>query len=167
MKLKQTIQTVVAVCMLFVGVAAFVPATPVMAEPIPGPLETPSETTPPADEASPDEELTPSTGGECGGVPTSILICEQTGDDSDIKNTGIWGILLIAINILTAGVGIAAVGGIVYASILYSSSAGEAEKIKKAMTIISDIVIGVVAYALMYAALNFLVPGGLFNAVTP
>ncbi len=105
----------------------------------------------------------PTTQSCCGGVETSIIACDQTGTGSDIRNTGIWGILLLAINILTAVIGAAAVAGIVYASILYSSSAGEPEKIKKAMTIIGDIVIGVVAYALMYAALNFLVPGGLFT----
>lgn len=101
---------------------------------------------------------------ECGGIETSIVSCNQPGGkDADIKDTGVWGVLLLGINILTAGVGVVAVAGIVWASILYTSSGGEADKVKKAMTIISDIVIGIVAYALMYAALNFLVPGGLFN----
>lgn len=118
-----------------------------------------SMSTPPLVQAACD----PSTQTCCGDVQTSIIQCEQTGTGTDIKNSGIWGILLLVINILTAGVGVAAVAGIVYASILYTSSGGEIDKTKKAMTIISDIVIGVVAYALMYAALNFLVPGGLFT----
>lgn len=121
---------------------------------------------------------------ECGGVPTSIISCEEDGigvcpdgstakvneqcpDGSspkvDIADTGAWGILLLAINILTAGIGVVALGGIVYASIMYISSGGNPEQVKKAMGIISNIVIGVVAYAGMYALLNFLVPGGLFN----
>jgi hypothetical protein len=101
----------------------------------------------------------------CGGVDTSIIGCTQGGgDNADVKDTGVWGLLLLGINILTAGVGVVAVAGIVYASILYSASGGDAANVKKAMTIISDIVIGVVAYALMYATLNFLVPGGLFNS---
>jgi hypothetical protein len=99
---------------------------------------------------------------ECGGYTTSVINCDQTGGTT-IQETGAWGILLLAINILTAGIGIVAVGGIVYAAILYSSAGGNAEQTKKAMTIITDIVIGVVAYALMYAALNFLVPGGIFT----
>lgn len=106
----------------------------------------------------------PATQSCCGGVETSIVKCDETGgDNAPVENTGVWGILLLAINILTAGVGVVAVAGIVYASILYASSSGEPEKTKKAMTIISDIVIGVIAYALMYTALNFLMPGGLFT----
>ena len=122
---------------------------------------------------------------ECAGVQTSIINCpdqdgqgvcpdgkkidssEKCSDNSspkvDIANTGVWGILLIAINILTAGIGVVALGGIVFASIMYISAGGNPEQTKKAMGIISNIVIGVIAYAGMYALLNFLVPGGLFN----
>lgn len=82
---------------------------------------------------------------------------------ADTKQSGIWGLLLLAINILTAGVGIAAVGGFVYAGILYTSSAGNPEQTKKAIEFIRNIVIGVVAYALMFAFLNFIIPGGLFG----
>lgn len=80
-----------------------------------------------------------------------------------ITDSGIWGILMIAINILTAGVGILAVAGIVYGSILYASAGGSAEQIKKAMTVFTNVVIGIVAYAAMYAFLNFIIPGGIFN----
>jgi hypothetical protein len=124
----------------------------------------------------------PVSAAECGGVETSIIGCEEKGalcpDGTQIKeeatcpdgttpvvsveNTGAWGILLVAINILTAGVGVVAIAGIVYASILYTSAGGSAEQIKKSMTIIADIVIGVLAFALMYAILNFIIPGGLF-----
>jgi|GEM_PF-341043 len=82
---------------------------------------------------------------------------------SNIKETGIWYILMIAINILTAGIGIVAVGGLVYGSILYASAGGGPEQVKKAKTIITDIAIGLVAYAFMYAFLNFIIPGGLFS----
>lgn len=99
----------------------------------------------------------------CGGVATSIIGCTQTGSKSDVQQTGLWGVLLIAINILSAGVGVLAVAGIVYGAIMYTSAGGSAEQTKKAIGIITNVVIGVVAYALMYAVLNFLVPGGLFN----
>jgi hypothetical protein len=81
---------------------------------------------------------------------------------SDTSNSGVWGVLLIAINILTAGVGVAAIGGIIYGSILYTSAGGSPEQVKKAMGIITNVVIGVVAYALMFSGLNFIIPGGLF-----
>lgn len=99
---------------------------------------------------------------KCGGVETAIISCTQKGGDDKIENTGLWGLLLLAINILTAGVGIAAIGGIVYGSILYTSAGGSQEQVKKAVGIITNVVIGVIAYALMYAGLNFLIPGGLF-----
>ena len=83
--------------------------------------------------------------------------------DTSTDQNGIWGILFLVINILTAGIGVVAVGGIVYGSILYASAGGSADQVKKARTIIINVVIGIVAYALMYALLNFIVPGGVFN----
>jgi len=82
---------------------------------------------------------------------------------ADTSSNGVWGLLLLVINILTAGVGLAAVGGIIYGSILYTSAGGSQEQVKKAMGIITNVVIGIIAYALMFAFLNFLIPGGLFN----
>jgi len=132
--------------------------------------------------------VAPSAFADCGGVATTVVNCNATGEGvcpdgskiaaNDVStkkcpdgstavvavdNTGVWGILLLIINILTAGIGVVAVGGIVYASIVYITAGGDANNTKKAMTIIANIVIGVVAYALMYALLNFLIPGGLFN----
>lgn len=83
--------------------------------------------------------------------------------DSTIQNSGVWGLLLIVINILTAGVGIAAVGGIIYGSIMYTAAEGSADKVSKARAIITNVVIGLIAYALMFSLLNFIIPGGLFN----
>ena len=82
--------------------------------------------------------------------------------NTDISSTGLWGVLLLVINILTGAVGIAAVGGVVYGSILYASSGGNAEQTKKGMETIRNTIIGMVLYALMYAFLNFIIPGGLF-----
>lgn len=130
--------------------------------------------------------LTTTVNATCGGVETSIINCDQNpvGTCSDgstpvdskcadgveytapevkvVGDTGIWGILLLAINILTAGIGVAAVGGILYGSILYASAGGSPDGVKKAKDIIKNVVIGLVAYALMYSLLNFLIPGGIF-----
>lgn len=95
---------------------------------------------------------------------TAIISCDNVDVDQDgVENTGVWSILLTVINILTAGIGIAAVGGIIYGAILYTSAGGSQEQTKKAMGVITNVVIGVLAYALMYVALNFLVPGGIFE----
>jgi len=99
----------------------------------------------------------------CGNVATSILSCDQAGgENASIENTGVWGLLLIAINILTGLVALAAVVGVVYGSVLYTSAGGNQEQVKKAMGIITNVVIGVIAYALMYSLSNFLIPGGIF-----
>ncbi|MNY67527.1 hypothetical protein D3C86_2051310 [compost metagenome] len=97
-------------------------------------------------------------------MQTSIISCnEKGGEDAPIEQTGVWGILKLVINVMTTGVGILAVGGIVYGSILYTSAGGSSEQTKKAMGIITNVVIGLIAYALMYAITNFLIPGGLFS----
>ena len=99
---------------------------------------------------------------DCGGTETSVIDCPQ-GNNTDIKSSGVWGILLFIINILTAGVGVLAVGGVVYGSILYASAGGSVEQVKKAISTIVNVVIGIIAYALMFSFLNFIIPGGVFS----
>ncbi len=100
----------------------------------------------------------------CAGVDTSIIKCEPTpSSTNDVTQTGVWALLIIAINILTAGIGIAAVAGIVYASIIYATAGGSMDQTKTAKTMIYNIAVGLIAYALMYSFLNFLIPGGVFN----
>jgi hypothetical protein len=116
------------------------------------------------------EKSDPKT-GDCPDGSTVTL--DDSGDfpacpdfaptETDLTSTGLWGVLLMAINILTAGIGVAAVGGIVYGAVLYTSAGGAADQVKKARGIITNVVIGLVAYALMFSLLNFLIPGGLFN----
>ena len=100
---------------------------------------------------------------DCGGAKTSIINCPQGGGATSAKDSGVWGILLIALNIMTAGVGIAAVGGIVYGSILYASAGDKADQTKKAITVITNVVVGIIAFGTMYIVLNFLIPGGIFK----
>lgn len=99
----------------------------------------------------------------CGGVETSIISCTQGKDAKTAKDSAVWGLLIMALNILTAGVGIAAVGGVVFGSLLYASAGDKAEQTKKAIGVITNVVIGIVAYGVMYIGLNFLIPGGIFN----
>jgi len=95
---------------------------------------------------------------------TAILNCENVNTGgSGVQNTGVWSILLTGINILTGAVAVAAVAGVIYGSILYTSAGGNQEQTKKAMGIITNVVIGIITYALMYSGLNFLIPGGIFN----
>lgn len=78
------------------------------------------------------------------------------------EKSGVWGILLLVINILTAGVGIVAVGGVVYGSILYTAAGGSPDQVKQAKTIIGNTIVGLLAYAFLFSFLNYIIPGGLF-----
>lgn len=100
-------------------------------------------------------------GDGCGGADTAIIKCDAD-NSGEVQNNGIWAILLIVINIMTAGVGVLAVAGIVYGSILYTTAGDKADQVKKAIDVITNVVIGLIAFALMWAGLNFLIPGGVF-----
>lgn len=99
---------------------------------------------------------------KCGNVDTSIIACDETNGDDKIENNAIWALLMIVINVMTAGIGILAVAGIVYGAVLYSTAEDKADQVKKATNIITNVVIGLVLYALMWAGLNFVIPGGVF-----
>lgn len=102
----------------------------------------------------------------CGKVNTSIIgkeICGNETDNSSAENSTVWLLLMAALQILTAGIGIAAVGGIVYGALLYSTAEDKPDQTKKAISIITNVVIGLVLYGLMYVLLNFLIPGGIFK----
>jgi len=101
----------------------------------------------------------------CGGAKTTIIKCDAD-NSGGVSNNGIWALLLMMLNILTAGVGIIAVGGLVYGSILYTTAEDKADQVKKATDIITNVVIGLILFALMWAGLNFIVPGGVFTTAS-
>jgi len=97
-------------------------------------------------------------------VDTAIISCNNVNKNgSAIERTGVWSLLITAINIMTVGVGVLAVAGIVYGGVLYTSAGGNPDQVKKARTMFTNVAIGVVAFGSMYALLNFLVPGGVFR----
>lgn len=97
---------------------------------------------------------------ECSILPQSICDASQAGE---LEQSGTWYLLIFFFNILTAGVGIVAVGAIAYAGFLYTTAQGSAEQTKKAIEVIRNAVIGLLLFAGMFAIVNFLVPGGLFS----
>lgn len=105
----------------------------------------------------------PVQAAKCAGVDTSIIQCDTKKGSDDIEDNGVWQLLLIAIRILTAGVGVVAVGGFVYAAILYASAEDKADQVKEAKGIMTNVVIGLILFALMYSLLEFLIPGGIFS----
>lgn len=76
-------------------------------------------------------------------------------------NLGVEGILKLVLNIVVYGLGAAAVIGVVVAGIMYMTARDSEAQVAKAKTRLFEIVVGLVAWALMYAVLNWLLPGGL------
>lgn len=85
---------------------------------------------------------------------TSIIKC-----DSYEGADGVTCILNIVLTILTYGVGILGVLGIVISGIQYITSQGDPARMTKAKNRIIQVIIGLAVYAVMWAALRFLVPG--------
>mgnify|MGYP001057835233 CR=1 FL=1 len=73
--------------------------------------------------------------------------------------TDIQTLLLLIVKILFYGLGAAAVVGVVVAGIMYLTARDNEAQVTKAKTRLLEIVIGLVAWALMYTALHFLIPG--------
>ena len=94
---------------------------------------------------------------KCGGVDTSIIQCDEGGDG------GIWHIVNLVVDIMSIGVGILGVIGISVVGIQYLTAGPNTEKTTKAKRRLFEIVIGLVAYAIMFAFLQWLLPGGLLN----
>jgi hypothetical protein len=89
---------------------------------------------------------------DCRDNNTSVLrfTCDENG---------IWGILEMVLDIFTYGVGILAIGALVFAGIKYSIAGGSEEKVRAAKKMIFDTVIGLLCYAVLYAALKWLLLG--------
>lgn len=67
------------------------------------------------------------------------------------------------INVLSALVGLVIVASIIYGGIQYASSEGDPGKVTAAKQRITNSLIALVAYILLFGFLNFLIPGGILN----
>lgn len=65
------------------------------------------------------------------------------------------------VTLLTFSVGILAAISIVVAGIQYASAGDDASKVSKAKERIWGTIVGLVAYLLLFAFLNYIIPGGL------
>ncbi len=83
--------------------------------------------------------------------------------EDDGSGCGVYTILNLVIDILSMGVAIAGVIGVTIAGIQYMSAKDSEEKTKKAKRRIFEIVIGLVAYAILFVGVQWLLPGGMMN----
>ena len=95
--------------------------------------------------------------GECAGEKTDFFACGANGADAIVA------VIKIIILIVSVGVGVVAVGGIVYGAILYASAQDNQEQVQKGVRMIRSVIIGLVLYIFMVSIINFLVPGGVFG----
>jgi len=100
---------------------------------------------------------------EDDGCPPTIIIPCTVGSSGGIEDNPVWGLLLMVIRIMTAGVALAAIGGFIYGAILYTTASGNASQVTKAKETLLNVAIGLVTFALMYGFLEFLIPGGIFG----
>lgn len=103
---------------------------------------------------SPLVVATPVFAADCAVLPADW--CHSGGSGDGIKN-----LLTLVINILTAGIGIVGVAVFVYAGIMYSSAGDKADQVSKAKNIMTQAVIGLILFAVMYLGIQWLIPGGI------
>lgn len=90
-----------------------------------------------------------------GCVSTSIL---GDGCSCDKEGSGVFDVLNLVVDIMTVGVAIVGIIGISFAGIQYLTAGGNEEKVKTSRRRISEIVIGVAVYILIYSLLKWLLP---------
>lgn len=99
--------------------------------------------------------------GRCGKVQVNLLDCgENTKEGTPVINA----VLRIGVDVLSVVVGIAAVGGLAWAAILYTKAGDNESNVAEAKDLIRNVVIGLFVYVFMIALINFLVPGGVITS---
>lgn len=103
---------------------------------------------------------------KCSGIPTFFEFgCDAAGSNKEKSGneSPISQILFTILSWLTGLVTLAAIGGIIYGGILYSSAGGNASQTQKGISFVLNAVIGLLLWIGTYAIINFIVPGGLFR----
>mgnify|MGYP003291114846 CR=1 FL=1 len=97
-----------------------------------------------------------------GCVDTAVLGeggCSCKSGETAEKGEGIIHILQLVVEIMTIGIGVLGVLGITIVGVQYLTAGGSEEKTRKAKRRMFEIVIGLVAYVLIYALMQWLIPG--------
>lgn len=102
--------------------------------------------------------LTVSAQGTCGGTKTQFIQCDSKEGVGAIND-----LIKIAVNVLTILIGVVATGGLAYAAIMYASARDNQSQVSSAISIVRNIVIGLVLYGFTIAIINWLIPGGVIG----
>jgi uncharacterized membrane protein YciS (DUF1049 family) len=96
----------------------------------------------------------------CGGVETSFISCDDVAEDGP----AVFRLLSIVLNVVTYGVGAAAVLGVVITGYQYITARdNNVAQVAKAKNRMLQIVIGLAIWIVFWGVLQFLLPGGLFG----
>lgn len=95
----------------------------------------------------------------CFGDEVQASILNGCADVSNKGGDGIMCILRLVVDIMTIGIGVLGVVGISIVGIQYLTAGGSEEKTRKAKRRLFEIIIGLAAYAVIYALLRFVLPG--------
>ena len=95
------------------------------------------------------------------GVAINGNNCIDKGTKLEDNVIVVWMVMII--KFLTVGVGLAATGGVVYGGFLYLTAQGNGGKTQKGITTIMNSLIAVLLYALTFAIINFIIPGGVLK----
>ena len=98
---------------------------------------------------------------QCSILPQKE-ICDKA-DAGALAESGTWALLRTILQIMTGLIGVVAVGAIGYAGFLYATAQDDSNQTKQAKEMIRNTIVGLVLYALMFVAMQFLVPGGVFG----
>jgi heme/copper-type cytochrome/quinol oxidase subunit 2 len=100
-----------------------------------------------------------SDGGDCGGTQTHLVSC-----DGEAGVGAIGDLIRITLIIMTVLIGVVATGAIAYAGALYAMARDDREKVSQAITIIRNVVIGILMYVFTLAIINWLIPTSVIEA---
>jgi hypothetical protein len=91
----------------------------------------------------------------------------QNGDANACLNdpsvSGVMKYAKLAVNILSGLIIIIATIMVIVGGITYTTSNGDPQKVQKAKTMIANVIVGIAAYFFLWAFLQWLIPGGVFN----
>ena len=93
----------------------------------------------------------------CGGVNTALITCKEGGDG------GVYHVIGLVIDAFSIGVGILAVAGILWSGTIYITSGQSEDRATTAKRRIYDIVLGLMAYVVLWSLTQWLLPGGVLN----
>lgn len=107
------------------------------------------------------EQLSNVEAKNCGDSKIKTTILSGIACRPNSEGGPIVGVLVFILKIMNLGVGLAAVGGIGYAALLYTTAQNNASQTTKSILVITNVAVGIIAYATMMIVLNFIIPGGV------